>query len=609
MIDTATDAFVSMDADGLVTEWNRRAEEVFGWTKAEVLGARLEEFMIPEEHRTAYREGLRRFVAGGDGPVLGQTLQLSALRRTGEEFPVELTIWATPSDDRLTFNAFLCDISDRVAFEVVRARFEAVFDSSDDAITLVDPAGIVLAWNPAAERIYGYRAEEMVGHNAADVLAVPDQEEARAHAADRLARGLPAPAEVRCVRKDGTPIVVAVTRSPIVDRDGEIVAVTGVSRDITESKRAEQALAESEERFRQLADTATDLVVRVGQDGTFLYVSPSVSNVLGWAPADLVGRRFTDIIDPDTSPIDELEARVERPDGVERRLLRARRADGGWAWCESASQPTVDPDSGATVVQASVRDVTPRVEAERALAARTDALARSNAELARSNADLEDFAAVVAHDLKSPLATVGGFASMLETGLAGELSEDGQQYAGYVVQGVQRMQTLVDDLLAYARVGTRAERHHVELRTVIDDVAAFLAAQLDATGAQLVVDDTLPAVVGDDSQLRQLFMNLIGNAVKFRRADTPPRVEVTASCAGGRVQIAVTDNGIGIDPKFRDRVFKMFQRLHTADDYPGTGIGLAICRRVVENHGGIITVDGALGGGTVFRFDLPAGQP
>ena len=194
---------------------------------------------------------------------------------------------------------------------------------------------------------------------------------------------------------------------------------------------------------------------------------------------------------------------------------------------------------------------------------------------------------------------------MLETGVAGELSDNGKNYAGYIVKGVQRMQALIDDLLTYAQVGTTSQQDHVELGDVVDEVRTLLAADVTASGAQVDVDD-MPAVVGDTGQLRALFLNLLANAIKFRKPDTAPRIRVSAARKSDRLHIEVSDNGIGIDPKFHDRVFKMFQRLHASRDYPGTGIGLAICRRVVDNHEGRITLDGSPGVGTVVRFDLPA---
>jgi signal transduction histidine kinase len=241
---------------------------------------------------------------------------------------------------------------------------------------------------------------------------------------------------------------------------------------------------------------------------------------------------------------------------------------------------------------------------EERVAARTAELAAANLELARSNAHLDEFASVAAHDLKSPLSTIAGFASMLDSGLAGELNPDAKECASYLVRGVKHMQTLVDDLLTFARVGTTAEKLPVSLTTIAEDVRLLLTADIEASNASVVIG-ALPEVTGDPGQLRQLLLNLVANGIKFHRAGVAPVVEITSYAEGSRWQVRVADNGIGIDPRFRERVFKMFQRLHGADDYVGTGIGLAVCRRVVENHGGRIWIEESPSGGSVFCFDLP----
>lgn len=226
------------------------------------------------------------------------------------------------------------------------------------------------------------------------------------------------------------------------------------------------------------------------------------------------------------------------------------------------------------------------------------------AELARSNSDLEEFASIAAHDLRSPLTTIGGFASLLADS-SGGLTAENQLLVDRIVRGVDRMQALVDDLLAYAKVSTVAAPAPVDCGGLVDEVVSLLDADISATHAQLRVAP-LPTVEGDDSQLRQLFSNLIGNAIKFRRPDAEPLVEIDAEHQSRGWLFTVSDNGIGIDPRDQDRVFKMFQRLHPSDRYTGTGLGLAICRRVVENHGGRIWIEASPSGGTSFRFTLPA---
>ncbi len=269
-----------------------------------------------------------------------------------------------------------------------------------------------------------------------------------------------------------------------------------------------------------------------------------------------------------------------------------------------ADRPPLDGDLAEWLRRAE-EITTARRAAEAALREYASRLAAANEELARSNADLASFAAVAAHDLKSPLVTIAGFTQLLRSGRGGSLSERGLEIADNIVQGVRRMQELIDDLLAYAQLGTSATFGEVGTADLMAHVLQDLAAETAAAGADIAVDE-LPDVSGDAGQLRQLLLNLVSNALKFRRPDGTPRVRVGVEPVPEGWLFTVADNGIGIDREDRERVFAMFHRLHGQARYPGTGIGLAICRRVVENHRGRIWLDETPGGGTTVRFTLPA---
>jgi signal transduction histidine kinase len=226
-------------------------------------------------------------------------------------------------------------------------------------------------------------------------------------------------------------------------------------------------------------------------------------------------------------------------------------------------------------------------------------------ELERSNADLEQFAYAASHDLSEPLRTVAGFSELLRQRYAGQLDPDADGYITFIGEGVKRMQQLIDDLLLYSRVGRAPLREEtVDLEEVWRDVVAWLAPAIEERGAQ-VTHEPLPAVRGERGQIAQVLQNLLANAIKFTAPGTVPQIHVSARRSGGSVQVSVADNGIGIDGG-GDVIFKMFGRLHPVDSYPGTGIGLALAKRVVEAHGGRIWVEAALGGGSVFSFTLPA---
>jgi signal transduction histidine kinase len=230
---------------------------------------------------------------------------------------------------------------------------------------------------------------------------------------------------------------------------------------------------------------------------------------------------------------------------------------------------------------------------------------RGRAELERSNADLEAFAYLASHDLAEPLRAVAGFVSLLGRRYTAELDEEAREIIGYAVDGVQRMQTMIDDLLLYSRTGTvdlRPER--VATGDVVAAALRDLAPRLEETGARVEVGE-LPAVQADPPQLQRVFQNLLSNAIKYTAPDVAPRVLVSGRRADGDCELAVADNGIGIDPRNAERVFEMFARVHGGAEYRGTGLGLAISRRIVERHGGRLWVEANPGGGSVFRLTLP----
>ncbi len=263
---------------------------------------------------------------------------------------------------------------------------------------------------------------------------------------------------------------------------------------------------------------------------------------------------------------------------------------------------TISPvrDADGRVVGASTiaRDITERKRAE-------ELLSKQAEDLERSNLDLEQFAYVCTHDLKEPLRMVSSYCQLLQNRYQGKLDANADEFISFAVDGAQRMSALISDLLAYSRVGSNgAPFQPVDCSTVFDSVRANLELAIRESGAT-VTCDALPTVNGDSAQLQQLFQNLIANAIKFL-GEAPPRVHVGVDRRAGELVFSVHDNGMGFDPQHAERIFIIFQRLHARDEYPGTGIGLAICKKIVERHGGRIWFESEPGNGSTFYFSLPA---
>jgi light-regulated signal transduction histidine kinase (bacteriophytochrome) len=234
-------------------------------------------------------------------------------------------------------------------------------------------------------------------------------------------------------------------------------------------------------------------------------------------------------------------------------------------------------------------------------------LARHAEELARSNDELEQFAYVASHDLQEPLRMVASFTQLLGRRYRGKLDQDADEFIGFAVDGANRMQRLINDLLAYSRVGSRRKPlGPIDCNAVMQLARDNLAKAVEESGT-VIYQNPLPVVLGDEVQLLQVFQNLIANAIKFRGAD-PPQIQVTAERRGPEWVFAIKDNGIGIAPEHQERIFSIFQRLHHRSDYPGTGIGLAICKKIVERHGGRIWVESQPGRGSTFYFSLPEAE-
>jgi PAS domain S-box-containing protein len=423
---------------------------------------------------------------------------------------------------------------------------------------------------------------------------------------------------------DGAERILLAVEQARVGADGRTEWIIGTNLDVTEQRHQEAELrrfsAELEERVRERTSqfaTASRRVQDIQRaldehaivdisdgEGRILYVNDRMCELSGYSREELLGQDHR-ILNSGVHPKEvfgELWATV-LAGRIWRKDVCNRAKDGRLFWVHTTIVPVLD-EAGKPHQFVVIRDdITAMIEAREQLERTNAELAIRKADLERSNVELEQFAYVASHDLQEPLRAVSGCVQMLQGRLAGRFDAESDQLLHHAVDGAGRMHALIQSLLQYSRVGTRAgDMVPIEAEAVLQTALSDLGESLRESGAR-VECEPLPRVVADAAQLRQVFQNLIGNAIKFR-GERQPEVHVRAERRGAAWEFVVSDNGIGIAPEFRERVFEMFQRLHTREEYPGTGIGLAIVRKIVQRHGGRIWIEDTPGGGTSFHFTL-----
>ncbi len=478
--------------------------------------------------------------------------------------------------------------------EASEERYRRIVETAEEGIWVLDENNDTVFVNQKMAGMLGYGVRELTGK---PFLKYVDAGAPGMDAADELRRrGVVEQRDVKLRRRDGAELWGISVMSPIFDEGGRYAGALTMITDITERKRAEEALREAEMRYRSLFEQSPDgIVILDPQTMKPLEFNETASRQLGYTPEEFARLAVFDYEALETG--EETRAHVEKLLRVGRDDFETRhRTKSGEILDVFVTTQLVEID-GRKVLYTIFRDLTPLKRAE-------EKLLETAAELARSNKDLEQFAYVASHDLKEPLRMVTSYLQLLEKRYGDRLDGDAVEFLNFAVDGARRMGEMVQDLLDYSRVGSRGKPFEpTDLNAVVERTLSDLQVAIEENGA-LITRDELPTVAADASQMRQLFQNLLGNAVKFRGAE-PPQIHVGTERRDGQWLVSVRDNGIGISPEYRERIFGVFQRLHDRGEYPGTGIGLAICEKIVARHGGRIWVESEPGRGATFYFTLP----
>jgi len=593
--------------DGKFCYTNPTFQHNTGYREDELLGRDSLELVVPED-RKMVRENTIKMLKG----ELTLPDQFRVIHKDGSiHWVVESVASVQYRGRRATMGTFVDITEHRQAEEALQAeknKLQSLLDAMEDGLTIQDRDYNIIYEGRLQRTIFG----DHVGEKCYRVY------EGR----EKMCEGCP----VEKAFKDGkshtserrTVISGEVafwenTANPIRDASGEIVSCLEITRDITERKLMEEALRDSEEKLRKMFESVTDGISVIDLKGSITEVNQRAVEMHGFSSKDeLLGKNAFELVAPrDHEKIAAEMKKAIKREAIGRVEYTLLKADGSEFPAELSTSALKDASDNVVGHITIVRDVTERKRAEEEREVLLQDITKSNRKLEGANKELQDFVYVASHDLREPLRKISSFGTLLQDSLEGKLDEDQQENLGFMIDGSRRMQEMIDALLTYSRLTTKAKPpQQVFLNEVIAELKKLeLATLLDETRGTIHIPEPLPPVQADPFQMTQLFQNLIGNGLKFHEEGIPPEIIIRAHGVENKmIQIEVEDNGIGIDEKYHEQLFVMFKRLHSRAQYEGTGIGLAICKKIVERHGGNIGIKSTPGKGSTFWFTLPRGS-
>jgi PAS domain S-box-containing protein len=631
ILDTAADAIITIDSRGRVRDFNKAAERIFGYAAADIVGKSVDTLM-PAGDSVDHRVQIDRYIRTGQSRIIGIGREVKGRRSDGVEIDLELALSEVVGGETL-FTGILRDVTDRNRAQRALRDSETQFRAMAESVP-----GVICQWyersngergynyvSPRCETVFGVSAEALQQDWTRLPLHPDDRHRCEASIRRAVAKRADWSFEGRFIAPTGEVRWWRGMAKPVSASEDELV-FNGVFIDIMAQKEAEAALVESEQRFRVLADHATDLVSLHTPDGVFLYVSPSSINLLGYCPEELIGRTSFDLIHPD----DREQVRQTLAEIHERGTIsatyRLRHRNGDWLWFETMGAALkVQGEGRSSGFLSASREVTERVRYERELRNAHDRMEEQAEKLAALAIDLDkerrvaeqasraksQFLAMMSHELRTPMTGVMGMVDLL---LGSRLTDEQGGLVQTLRSSAKTLLTILNDILDFSKIEAgqlEIEEIDFEWRKVVDDVMQLFEPRASEKGLMLYADlpPTAPAVVrGDPTRLRQVLFNLVGNAIKFTEAG---RVDIRLAgydLAGDALDLEfeVADTGLGISREQQNRLFEAFVQADasTTRRFGGTGLGLAICKQLVEAMGGDISVESDSGTGSVFRFRI-----
>jgi PAS domain S-box-containing protein len=514
----------------------------------------------------------------------------------------------------------LRDVTERTHAEVTSRLLSSIVEYSNDAIISKTLDGIVLSWNKGAERVYGYTSAEIVGQPMS-LLVPPNHPNEFPALMERVRLGETIEHyETERIKKDEQHIVVSLTVSPILDAANKIAGASVVARDITVQKRAERAVQLSEERYRALALVTSQIVWTTNPEGEVVEDISTLRAFTGLSAQEMRGSGWMEAVHPeDRERTAHSWARSVRDQSFYDSEYRMRRRDGEYRWMAVRGVPVLEEKGLVREWVGTCADITERKQAEEEIRRLNQDLERRVAERTAqyeaTNQELEAFAYSVSHDLRAPLRAIDGFSRILLEEHGPNLAKEARHYLDVVQTNAVQMGELIDHLLAFSRLSRQPLRRvTVDLGVIVRQALDQLAVDPEGREVELVIGQ-LPGCEADPALLKQVFVNLLSNALKYTKPRNPARIEVgvlardeAEPAQADTAVYYVRDNGVGFNMRYVEKLFGVFQRLHRAEEFEGTGVGLAIVQRIISRHGGRIWADAVVDRGATFYFTLAGAE-
>lgn len=604
IVESSNDAIIGKNLDGIITSWNSAAEELYEYTKKEAIGQPIQ-LIVPEHKRKELTELILKQIRTGK-----KIERLETVRKKKSGMLVDVSLAISPIRDQngklIGASSIARDITEikqaRLALENRAEWFKALIENSTDLLIQLDKIGTIVYISPSVKRILGYTVEEKIGKSIFEFIHPQDlnmiqtifqqiiQEE------NRLVS-----AQCRVLHKDGSWRWFEGIGQNLLNNHA-INAIVANCRDITERKLSEEALKQEKDKAQQYLDIAEVMLLALNEHGEITLINKKGLSILGYDnERELLGKNWFDTFIPqeERAIVKKVFSRlmkgqIEVAEYSENYIISQDGKRKLIAWHNTAITQ-VDGQRLGTL--SSGEDITQRKLDEQKLKQYTQ-------DLKESNQELEQFAFVASHDLQEPVRIVSSYIQLFSKRYQSEVDETAQKYIQYIVDNNKRIQDMIASLLKYSRVGRKAASPH-KIDSTIACEQAISNLKLSIAQKEAIVNfKKLPEVFANETELLQIFQNLISNAIKYC-SKKKPVVSIEAHEHQNEWVFTVSDNGIGIEPEYSEKIFEIFKRLHTKSEYPGTGIGLAICKKIVEKNRGRIWVESTPGQGSKFHFTIP----